>query len=58
MRCALLNGTAPDQTGCGLAVAHHYRTINHYHTMGTGTEAPSHTSSFPLPQARLGMIKK
>ena len=39
MRRALLDGTAPDQMGRGLAMAHHYRTINHYHTTGTGTEA-------------------
>ena len=49
MRRALLDGTAPDQTGCGLAVAHHYRTINHYHTTGTGTKAPSHADGSPLP---------
>ena len=58
MRCALLNGTAPDQTGCGLAVAHHYCTINHYHTMGTGTEAPPHAGGSPLPQARPGETEK
>ena len=40
MRRALLDGTALDQTGRGLAVAHHYRTINHYHTTGMGIEAP------------------
>ena len=49
---------APDQTGRGLAVAHQYRTINHYHTIGTGTEAPLHAGGFPLPQARPGETKK
>ena len=49
MRHALLDGTAPDQIGRGLAVAHHYRTINHYHTTGTGTEAPPHAGGFPPP---------
>ena len=58
MRRALLDGTAPDQVGRGLAVAHHYRTINHYHMMSTGTEAPPHASSFPPPQAWLGEAKK
>ena len=33
-------------------MAHHYRTINHYHTMSTGTEAPPHAGGSPLPQAR------
>ena len=50
MRRALLDGTAPDQTGRGLAVAHHYRVINHYHTMGIGTEAPPHAGGFPPPR--------
>ena len=57
MRHALLDGTAPDQMGRGLAVAHHYRTINRYHTMGTGIEAPPHASGFPLPQDRPGEAK-
>ena len=35
--------------GRGLAVAHHYRTINHYHTTGTGTEAPPHAGGFLPP---------
>ena len=52
MRRALLDGMAPDRTGRGLAVAHHYRTINHYHTSVTGTEAPPHVGGSPLPQAR------
>ena len=52
MRRPLLDGTAPDETGRGLAVAHHYRMINHYHTMGTGTKAPLHAGGSPLPQAR------
>ena len=54
MRRALLDGTAPDQTGRGLAVAHHYRTINHYHVTG---EAPPHAGGFPPPQARPGETK-
>ena len=49
MRRALLDGTASDQTGRGLAMAHHYRMINHYHTTGTGTEASPHAGSSPLP---------
>ena len=49
IRCALLDGTAPDRTGRGLAMAHHYRTINHYHTTGTGIEAPPHTGGSLLP---------
>ena len=63
MRCALLDGTTPDQTGRGLAMAHHYRTINHYrminhyHTTGTGTKAPPHAGGSPLPQARPGETK-
>ena len=57
MRRALLDGTAPDQTGHDLAVAHHYRTINHYHTTGTGTEVPPHVGGFPLPQAGPGETK-
>ena len=52
MRHALLDGTAPDQTGCGLAMAHPYRTINHYHTTDTGTETPPHAGGSPLPRAR------
>jgi len=57
MRRALLDGTAPDQTGRGLAVAHHYRMINHYHMTGIGTEVPPHAGSSPLPQARPGETK-
>ena len=48
---------APDQTGHGLAVAHHYCTINHYHATGTGTKAPPHVGGFPPPQARPGETK-
>ena len=58
MRRALLDGTTPDQTGRGLAVAHHYRMTNHYHTTGTRTEVPPHASGFPLPQAGLGKTQK
>ena len=58
MRPALLDGMAPDQTGRGLAMAHHYRTINHYHTTGTGTKEPPHAGGSPLPQARPGETKK
>ena len=53
MRRALLDRTALDQKGRGLAMAHHYRTINHYHTTSIGTEAPLHAGGSPLPQARL-----
>ena len=53
MRRALLDGTAPDHKGCGPAMAHHYRTINHYHTTGIGTEVPPHAGGSPLPQAGL-----
>ena len=52
MRHALPDGTAPDQKGRGLAMAHHDRTINHYHTIGIGIEAPLHAGGSPLPQAR------
>ena len=52
MRRAPLDGMAPDQIRHGLAMAHHYHMINHYHTMGTGTEAPQHAGGFPLPQDR------
>ena len=63
MRRALPNGTTPDQKGHGLAMAHHYhtinyyRTINHYHTTGTRTEAPPHAGGSPLPQDRPGETK-
>ena len=57
MRRALLDGTAPDRMGRGLAVAHHYRMINHYHMTGIGTEAPPHVGSSLLPQARPGETK-
>ena len=48
---------APDRTGHGLAVAHHYRTINHYHTTGARAEAPPHAGGSPLPQDRPGETK-
>ena len=58
MRRALIDGTAPDQMGRGLAMAHHYRMINHYHTTGIGTEAPPHAGGSSLPQARPRETKK
>ena len=58
MRRALPNGTTHDQKGHDLAMAHHYRTTNHYRTMGTRIEAPPHAGGSLLPQAGLGKTQK
>ncbi|XP_066342337.1 uncharacterized protein [Miscanthus floridulus] len=52
---------AADQTGCGLAVAHHYRTINHYHTTSKilkkiNTPASAFPSPLSAPSRRFSSL--